>query len=106
MAVHYLDLDALDRPVGKLKILDKEYDVYPLSVKSVFNLLHLEKIKAEEVDGNAYDMMIQSLQELVPACPREAMEQLKLPQLQALMSWAQEISQATMQKNSDILTRT
>ena len=101
MAVDYLDLDAIDKPVGRLKIAGQEYDVHPLSVKAIFNLLHLERIKSEDINGDTYGMMIDSLQELLPECPKAVLENLKLPQLQTLMSWAQDVSQASLRKNSD-----
>lgn len=101
MPVEYLDLDAIDQPAGKLKLAGIEYDVYPLSVKSIFNLLRLEKLRSDDITTDTYTMMLDSLQELLPACPRDVLGALKLPQLQTLMAWAQDVSQATLRKNSE-----
>ena len=106
MAVKFLDLDTIHRPVGRLRLSGTDYDVYPMSVKSVINIIALDEQYKSEVPGHAYiGAMMTVLEELVPHCPKAEIEKLTLFQLQELVTWARDLTDGTMEKNSEPLAR-
>lgn len=105
MPVKYLDLDAIHKPNGKVKIAGSEYDVYPISVKALINLSLLgddgavdEENVQEGVEniGKALDV----ISEIFPDCPREILDTLTLEQINALIEFCNKVGADTVEKNS------
>jgi hypothetical protein len=105
----YLDLDAIHRPTGRIKILDKEYDVYPISVKALINLAMLNTVDEENMsDAEAAENVEKAMNvlgEIFPACPRGELDKLSMPQINALIEFCNSLGDEAVEKNSEAPTK-
>jgi hypothetical protein len=100
--LQFLDLDAVHKPLGRFKLGGEEYNVFPLSLRAVINLSQLPDA-FDEADGDGLAHLqsaLDVLYELVPDCPREVFDRLTIPQINALMAWANGLGEETVEKNS------
>jgi len=108
MVIKYLDLDAIHKPEGRVKIGNVEYDVYPMKIKTLINLSVLKTIdeaKDEESQTEAIRSALDVISEIFPACPRESLDDLSMNQLGTLVEFANNLGEETAEKNSEAPTR-
>lgn len=100
MSVKFLDLDAINVPIGTVKIAEKTYEIYPLTVKNIVNLSEVEGTLDETSVGDQVRMSIDILCEVVQGISRDEVEKLSITQLNELMNWLQSLGEEVAEKNS------
>jgi len=107
--IKYLNLDSLHRPTGKVLIAGNEYEVYPVSVRALINLAVLtapsEEMTDDEAAGNI-EKALDVICEIFPACPREVLNGLSMPQINALIEFCNDQGEEAVEKNSTAPTKT
>lgn len=100
--VKLLDLDAIHKPLGTFKIKGVKYDVFPMSIKGMVNLTVLTQLDEDATDEQQAESLwkaIDVMQEIFPTCPREVLDSLTLPQLNALIEFANSLGEEELEKN-------
>jgi len=107
VAMKYLDLDAIHRPEGRIRIGEVDYDVYPISVKALVNLAVLTEATENTEDGTyQISKAIDVIEEIFPACPRTTLESLSMKQINLLIEFCGSLGEEAVEKNSDAPTKT
>lgn len=100
--IKLLDLDSINRPVGRFQIKGVKYDVYPMSVKGMINLSVLTELAegaTDEVQADALGKAMDVMMEIFPGCPRDVLDSLTMPQLNALIEFANTLGEEEVEKN-------
>lgn len=107
MSIKFLDLDAVNKPIGRFKINGAEYDVYPLKIKGLINLSAMPNLPDTTTDSGAYiGRALEILKELVPTCPQDDLENLNIDQVNAMVEFVNSLGTETVEKNSPSPRRT
>ena len=86
----FIDIDAVDLPIGEAKILGTTYRVKNMSVKSLLNIIALADRVDQSDTGRTHDYLMrtaESLHEMIPECPVENFMKLTMDQMNALIAW-------------------
>jgi len=102
MPVKFLDLDALNKPVGEVVVAEKIYSIYPLSIKALINLSTMSDQPTDDQGQLRVQLetTLDILAEFIPDCPPETFRTLSLLQLNALLLFAREVAEEGIAKNS------
>jgi len=107
MPIKFLDLDAVNKPIGRFKIHGQEYDIYPLKIKGLINLSAMSEVPADKQQSGAYiGRALEILKELVPECPQAELEDLNVDQVNAMVEFVNGLGVETVEKNSTPPART
>jgi hypothetical protein len=98
LATKYLDLDAVDVPIGRIKINGTEYTIEQPSVKALINIISLEN--KDDVTTEDLDDMLQIIHQM-SGIEVETLQTMSMSKLQALMAFLNTIGDEAAEKNSD-----
>ena len=91
----FLDLDTVRKPVGTFKLDGVEYTVWPMKLRQIINIA-----AAQDGKERTFTDLLDELNETIPECPRAALEQMDIAQLNALSTWVQNGGTEDAEKNS------
>lgn len=97
----FLDIDAIDEPIGQVQIKGQTYTVYNMTVKALLNVLSIST-ETDDSPGRAGEYMqrtAETLHQMIPDCPVETFLELKLHQMNALMEWTRSLGEKETEKN-------
>lgn len=98
----FIDLDAINKPIGEAIINGKKYPVHQMPVKNLVNLIHLADMPQDQREPAKYlEESAAILHELIPSCPKDVFLGLTMDQMNALLAWTRSLGEEEVEKNGE-----